>query len=50
MSRLSRLLLSGRIDPTPMTTHTFAFDDISTAFDMMISTEDNIIKPLITFA
>ena len=28
MSRLFRLMLSGRIDPTPMTTHTFKFDDV----------------------
>jgi len=25
MNRLFRLMLSGRIDPTPMTTHTFGF-------------------------
>src|SRR5215471_10825386 len=50
MGRLFRLLLSGRIDPTPMTTHTFAFDDIHRAFDMMTTKEDGIIKPLITFA
>jgi threonine dehydrogenase-like Zn-dependent dehydrogenase len=50
MARLFRLLLSGRIDPTPMTTHTFAFDDIAQAFDLMASKKDGIIKPLITFA
>jgi threonine dehydrogenase-like Zn-dependent dehydrogenase len=33
----------------PMTTHTFAFDDISQAFDLMTSKQDGIIKPLITF-
>jgi isopropanol dehydrogenase (NADP+) len=32
-----------------MTTHTFAFDEIQRAFDMMTSKEDGIIKPLITF-
>jgi isopropanol dehydrogenase (NADP+) len=42
-------MLSGRIDPTPMTTHTFAFDDVARAFDMMASKEDGIIKPLITY-
>lgn len=50
MGRLFRLLGSGRIDPTPMTTHTFAFDDITAAFDLMSSKQDGIIKPLITFA
>ena len=49
MTRLLRLLQSGRIDPTPMTTHTFTFDDVSRAFDMMATKEDGIIKPLITF-
>ena len=49
MTRLMRLMQSGRIDPTPMTTHTFAFGDVGRAFDMMITKEDGIIKPLITF-
>ena len=42
-------MLTGRIDPTPMTTHTFPFDDIGRAFEMMTAKEDGIIKPLITF-
>jgi threonine dehydrogenase-like Zn-dependent dehydrogenase len=50
MTRFLRLLDSGRIDPTPMTTHTFAFDQIEEAFALMASKEDGIIKPLITFA
>jgi len=49
MSRLLRLLEQGRVDPTPMTTHTFAFDDIEKAFHMMEAKEDGIIKPLIDF-
>jgi threonine dehydrogenase-like Zn-dependent dehydrogenase len=32
MARLFRLMQTGRIDPTPMTTHTFAFGDVATAF------------------
>ena len=50
MNRLFRLMLTGRIDPTPMTTHTFGFDDVSRAFAMMTTKDDGIIKPLITFA
>jgi threonine dehydrogenase-like Zn-dependent dehydrogenase len=50
MNRLFRLMLSGRIDPTPMTTHTFSFDDVPEAFAMMTTKDDGIIKPLITFA
>lgn len=50
MERLFRLMSAGRIDPTPMTTHTFPFNDITTAFDLMSSKQDGIIKPLITFA
>jgi isopropanol dehydrogenase (NADP+) len=49
MTRLMRLMQSGRIDPTPMTTHTFAFADIGRAFEMMTTKEDGIVKPLITF-
>lgn len=49
MTRLLRLLRSGRIDPTPMTTHTFGFDQIETAFELMSSKQGTIIKPLITF-
>jgi isopropanol dehydrogenase (NADP+) len=49
MTRLLRLLESGRIDPTPMTTHTFSFGDIDTAFDLMTTKADGIIKPLIRF-
>lgn len=49
MNRLFRLMQSGRIDPTPMTTHRFPFDDVERAFDMMSSKQDGIIKPLITF-
>jgi threonine dehydrogenase-like Zn-dependent dehydrogenase len=49
MNRLMRLLESGRIDPTPMTTHTFSFDQIDEAFELMSTKGDGIIKPLITF-
>jgi len=49
MQRLLRLIERGRVDPTPMTTHTFPFQEIERAFQMMADKEDNIIKPLITF-
>jgi isopropanol dehydrogenase (NADP+) len=49
MERLLRLLETGRVDPTPMTTHTFAFDQVERAFRMMESKEEGIIKPLIVF-
>jgi threonine dehydrogenase-like Zn-dependent dehydrogenase len=49
MTRLFRLMQTGRIDPTPMTTHTFGFDVVATAFDIMTTKADGIIKPLITF-
>jgi threonine dehydrogenase-like Zn-dependent dehydrogenase len=49
MRRLLRLLQTGRVDPTPLTTHTFPFDDLAQALHMMESKEDNIIKPLIEF-
>jgi len=50
MKRLMRLILSGRVDPSPMTTHRFKFSEIEKAFRMMQTKEGGIIKPLITFA
>ena len=49
MKRLMRLLQSGRVDPTPLTTHEFGFDEIEKAFRMMDTKEDGILKPLIRF-
>jgi isopropanol dehydrogenase (NADP+) len=49
MERLLRVLESGRLDPTLMTTHTFAFDDMERAFEVSDKKLDNVIKPLITF-
>lgn len=49
MERLLRVLESGRVDPTPMTTHTFAFDDMERAFEVSDKKLDNVIKPLIVF-
>ena len=49
MGRLLRLIENGRVDPTPMTTHTFGFDDIEKAFELMDKKEDGVIKPLVTF-
>ena len=49
MGRLFRLMLTGRIDPTPMTTHSSPSTTSTRAFEMMTRKEDGIIKPLITF-
>ncbi len=49
ISRLLRLLKNGRLDPTPMTTHSFQFHEIEKAFRMMENKEDGMIKPLIDF-
>ena len=49
IERLLRLLENGRVDPTKMTTHEFAFDEIEEAFEMMDEKADGIIKPLIYF-
>lgn len=49
MQRLFALIATGRFDPTLMTTHTFGFDGVQEAFDLMASKRDGIIKPLITF-
>lgn len=47
--RLFRLMQGGRVDPTPMTTHTFPFAEVEKAFALMASKQDGVVKPLITF-
>jgi len=49
MSRLLGLIEHGRVDPSPLTTHRFAFDDVDKALHMMETKEDGILKPLIRF-
>jgi threonine dehydrogenase-like Zn-dependent dehydrogenase len=49
MMRLLRLLATGRIDPTPLTTHRFPFTQVEQAFHLMETKQDNIVKPLITY-
>lgn len=49
MKRLIRLLETGRVDPTPLTTHKFKFDEVDQALHLMETKEDGIIKPLIIF-
>ena len=49
MEQLLRLLENGRVDPTPLTTHKFKFEEIEKAFSLMASKEDGILKPLIIF-
>lgn len=49
MIRLLRLIETGRVNPTPLTTHRFPFAEVERAFRMMETKEDNIIKPLITY-
>jgi threonine dehydrogenase-like Zn-dependent dehydrogenase len=49
MERLLRVLEYDLVDPTLMTTHTFAFGDMERAFEVSDKKLDNVIKPLITF-
>ncbi len=49
LERLLRLLEMKRVDPTPMTTHTFTFDELDRAFEIMDKKLDGVIKPLIIF-
>lgn len=49
MERLLRLVESGRVDPTLLTTHRFRFDQMAQAFEVMDKKLDGIIKPLILF-
>lgn len=49
MERLIRLLQTGRVDPTKMTTHTFEFEALDQAFEVMDKKLDGVMKPLIVF-
>ena len=49
MTRLLRIVQSGRVDPTKLTSHHFKFDDMEKAFWMMDTKEDNMVKPVIHF-
>ena len=49
LHRIFRLMQTGKVDPTPMTTHEFGFDEVEHAFTLMQSKEEGIIKPLIHF-
>ena len=49
MGRLLRLIETGRVDPTPLTMHTFPFEQVDLALHLMETKAEGIIKPLITF-
>lgn len=49
MERLLRLLQQGIVDPTKLTTHTFKFDEMPRAFEIMDGKLDGVLKPLILF-
>jgi threonine dehydrogenase-like Zn-dependent dehydrogenase len=49
MERLLRLIETKRVDPTLMTTHTFPFDQMERAFEVMDQKLDGVLKPLIVF-
>jgi threonine dehydrogenase-like Zn-dependent dehydrogenase len=49
MERMLLLLQNKRVDPTSMTTHTYPFDKLDEAFNVMDQKLDGVIKPLITF-
>lgn len=49
MERLLRLLEMRRVDPTLMTTHTFPFNELDRAFEIMDKKLDGVLKPLIVF-
>ena len=49
MERLLRVLEMKRVDPLPMTTHSYAFSQMQKAFEVMDQKLDGVIKPLIVF-
>jgi threonine dehydrogenase-like Zn-dependent dehydrogenase len=50
MTRLLRIVQTGRVDPTKLTSHHFEFKDLEKAFWMMDTKEDGMIKPVIHIA
>lgn len=50
MTQLLRVLQSGLVDPTKLTTHTFGFDEMPRAFEVMDRKLDGVLKPLIRFS
>ena len=49
LGRLLRLVETGRLDPTPLLTRHYAFDDVERALTEVTAREPGHIKPLITF-
>jgi len=49
LRRLLRLLETDRVDPTRLTTHEFAFENVDEAFELMESKADGVVKPLVSF-
>jgi threonine dehydrogenase-like Zn-dependent dehydrogenase len=49
MDRLLRVLEGKRVDPTPMTSHRFSFDEMPRAFEVMDRKLEDVVKPLISF-
>jgi threonine dehydrogenase-like Zn-dependent dehydrogenase len=49
MQRLLRIIETGRVDPTPLTTHCFPFAELDRAFYLMEAHAEGIIKPLISY-
>ena len=49
MERLLQVLAAGRVDPTLMTSHTFAFDEMEQAFEVSDKKLDDVVKVLVTF-
>lgn len=49
MERLLRVLEMHRVDPTRMTTHTYPFEQMPRAFEIMDQKLDGVLKPLVVF-
>lgn len=49
MEQLLRVLSAKRLDPTAMTTHTFRFDEMERAFEIMDKKLEDVVKVLIQF-
>jgi alcohol dehydrogenase len=48
MRRLMEVVRSGRVDLTPLLTHTFPLDEINDAYDLFGGRHDGVLKVAIT--
>jgi threonine dehydrogenase-like Zn-dependent dehydrogenase len=49
LGRLLRLIAGGRIDPAPLISYRYSFDQVQNAFNDLAARKPGLVKPIITF-